>query len=84
MAANPAHGMFKPAQLAGYIVTAKDEAAVRRVYAKLGVAVLRSLGNGQFELQLQSDPGLAEVNNLASHSNGAITAVQPNYTYQAN
>lgn len=76
--------MFKPAQSNGYIVTANDEATVRRIYAKHGVTVLRAIGNGQFELHLQRDPGLAELNDLATHSGGAITAVQPNFTYQAN
>lgn len=76
--------VLKSSRSDGYIVTARNEAAVRRVFAKQGVAVLRAIGNGQFELHLQNDPGLAELNGLATHSGGSITAVQPNFTYQTN
>lgn len=84
VAENTSAGMFKANQNKGYIVTAQDEASVRRVFATLGISVLRALGNQQFELQLRNDAGIQAITDLASHSNGAITAVQPNYSYQAN
>jgi hypothetical protein len=84
IAANQPATPFNTAQSNGYIVTAKDEAAVRRVYAKFSISVLRAIGNGLFEMKLQNDPGLAELSNAASHSGGAITTVQPNFSYQAN
>lgn len=84
VAANQPATRFNTAQSNGYIVTASNEAAVRRVYAKQGIALLRSIGNGQFELHLQTDPGLVDLTDLAKHSDGAITAVQPNFSYQAN
>lgn len=76
--------MSKQSHTDGYIVTAQDEASVRLVYAKQGIKMLRTIGNGQFELHLQSDPGLAELNELAAHSSGVIRAIQPNYRYQTN
>ena len=72
-------------EYSGYIVTAlnEGEAAIRRTYAKFGVKVLRSIGNGHFELRLQNDPGLSELESLATRSGGSITAIQPNYIYKA-
>ncbi|MGB7650065.1 MAG: hypothetical protein WBL62_02565 [Gallionella sp.] len=84
IAENSNSGMFTANQNKGYIVTAPDAASVQRVYGALGVKVLRALGNRQFEMHLQQDAGIEAVSNLAQHSNGAITAVQPNYSYQAN
>lgn len=84
IAENSNSGMFTANQNKGYIVTAPDAASVQRVYGALGIKVLRALGNSQFEMQLQQDAGVEAVSNLALHSNGAITAVQPNYSYQAN
>lgn len=84
VAENASAGMFKANQNKGYIVTAQDEASVQRVYGALGISLLRALGNQQFEMQLQNDAGIQVVTDLAHHSNGAITAVQPNYSYQAN
>jgi hypothetical protein len=84
VAENTHAGMFKTNQNQGYIVTAQDEASVQRVYGALGISLLRALGNQQFEMHLQNDAGIQNVTDLALHSNGAITAVQPNYSYQAN
>ncbi len=75
---------LKPAQSNGYIVTANDEAAVRRAYASLGITLLRAIGNGVFELHLNNDPGIAAITELANRSGGTITAVQSNFSYQAN
>lgn len=83
-ASNQSSGMLKPAQASSYIVTAANEENVRHVYGSLGVTLLRSLGHGLFEMQLKNNPGLAAVSKLANDSNGLITAVQPNFTYQAN
>ena len=84
VAENSPSGMFQAKQSSSYIVTAKNEASVRQVYGSLGIQMLRALGNQQFEIQLQQDVGIQAVSNLAQHSNGAITAVQPNYRYQTN
>jgi hypothetical protein len=69
----------------GYIVTASNggEPAIRRAYAKFGIIAIKPIGNGLYELHVQSDPGLAEMENLALHSGGEIQAVQPNFIYQA-
>jgi len=83
MAADQPVRSFVGAAQQGYIVTAKDEASVRRIFAQQGVTVLRSLGNGQFELHLQNDPGLSVVTEMASRSGGIISAVQTNQSYQA-
>ena len=73
-----------------YLVTAKGdgvagdgEAAIRRVFAQYGVALVSPLGNGQFEVHLERDPGLDALKGLAAGSNGAVTAIQPNYIYRA-
>ena len=84
VAENTRVGMFKANQNKGYIVTAQDEASVQRVYGALGISLLRALGNSQFEMHLQHDVGIQTVSDLAQRSNGVITAVQPNYSYQAN
>ena len=68
-----------------YIVKASGDgaAAIRRVFAPYGVALVNPLGNGQFELHLQRDPGLDALKSLAAGSGGAVTAVQPNFVYHA-
>lgn len=80
--AQPAPAFMGAAQQ-GYIVTAKDEASIRNTYAKQVVTMLRPIGNGQFEMRLQEDPGLSVVIEMASRSGGAISAVQANQQYQA-
>ncbi|MDD4979423.1 MAG: hypothetical protein PHI29_12410 [Gallionella sp.] len=75
--------VFMGAAQQGYIVTAKDEASIRSTFAKQGVTMLRSIGNGQFEMHLQQDPGLSVVSEIASRSGGNISAVQANQRYQA-
>lgn len=73
------------AQYSGYIVTSlsEGEPAIRRAYAKFGIVGIKPIGNGQYELNLQNDPGLPEMESLANQSNGTIKAIQPNYIYKA-
>lgn len=73
-----------PQSSSGYIVTAEtSEMMVRQVYEKYAVTAIRPIGPGLFELHLKNDPGLAELENLAIHSGGAIKSIQPNYIYKA-
>ena len=68
-----------------YIVKAPGDgaAAIRRVFAQYGVLLVNPLGNEQFEIRLERDPGLEALKGLASGSGGAVTAVQPNFVYRA-
>jgi hypothetical protein len=68
----------------GYIVTATsgNAADVQHIYEKYGITTLRALGHNLFELRLQQDPGLAEIENRAKQSGGLIEAVQPNHSYK--
>lgn len=72
-------------QSSGYIVTSLNEGepAIRRAYTKFGIIAIKLIGNGQYELHLQNDPGLPEMENLAIHSSGEIKTIQPNYIYKA-
>lgn len=69
-----------------YIVNAAGDGneVIRRVFAKYGVTLVRSLGNKQFELRLQRDPGLDVLKSVAADSGGEITAIQPNFAYHTN
>lgn len=69
-----------------YIVkaTGNGEQAIRRVFAQYGIVSVLPLGNDQFELRLNSDPGLDTLKSTAADSNGAVTAVQPNFVYHSN
>lgn len=69
----------------GYIVTSSNEGepAIRRAYTKFGIVAIKSIGNGLYELHVQDDPGLSEMENLATHSAGGIKAIQPNFSYKA-
>ena len=69
-----------------YIVKApggEGAAAIRRVFAQYGVVLVNSIGNEQFEMRLERDPGIEALKGLVSGSGGAVTAVQPNYIYRA-
>lgn len=71
----------------GYIITTTvtaDDKIIRKIYADYGVIWLRALGNHQYELRLQNDPGLDEMLHVSAHSGSGITAVQPNYSYSIN
>lgn len=72
-------------QSSGYIVTSSNEGepAIRRAYSEFGIVTVRLIGNNQYELQLQNDPGLSELEKLATHSGGEIKAIQPNFIYKA-
>ncbi len=73
------------AQYSGYIVTSLNEGepAILRTYTKFGIIGIKPIGNGQYELNLQNDPGLPEMEDLATRSGGAIKAIQPNFIYKA-
>lgn len=68
-----------------YIVKAPGDgaAAIRRVFAQYGVVLVNALGNEQFEMRLERDPGLEALKGLVSGSGGAVTAIQPNFVYRA-
>lgn len=68
-----------------YIVKAPGDgaAAIRRVFAQYGVVLVNPLGNEQFEIRLERDPGLEALKGLVSGSGGAVNAVQPNFVYRA-
>lgn len=68
-----------------YIVTAPGDgpAAIRRVFAQYGVVQVNPLGNNQFELRLQRDPGLDVLTGLVNGSGSAVKAIQPNFVYHA-
>ena len=78
--------MFNQTVPGSYIVKATGDgaAAIRRVFAHYGVALVLPLGNEQFELRLHRDPGLDALKSLAVDSDGAVTAVQPNFVYRSN
>lgn len=69
-----------------YIVKAPGDgvATIRRVFAQYGVVLVSPLGNEQYELRLQTDPGLAVLNDLTVKSGGAVTSIQPNFVYRSN
>jgi hypothetical protein len=77
--------MFNQTVLGSYIVNASGdgEQIIRRVFAQYGVTLVRPLGNEQFELRLQQDPGLESLKSLAAESDGAVTTVQPNFVYHS-
>jgi hypothetical protein len=76
---------FSETMPGSYIVTASGDgsAAVRRIFAQYGVVQVNPLGNNQFELRLQRDPGLDALTGLVTGSNGAVKAIQPNFVYHA-
>ena len=78
--------MFNQIVPGSYIVKASGDgdAVLRRVFAQYGVVLLRPLGNGQFELRLERDPGIDKLKSVAAGSGGAVTAVQPNFVYHTN
>ena len=69
-----------------YIVKASEdgEEVIKRVFAQYGIALVRPLGNDQFELRLQQDPGIDALKSLAADTDGAVTSVQPNFIYHIN
>lgn len=79
-------GMSRQTVVPGsYIVKAPgDGAVIRRVFAQFGVLQVNSLGNEQFELRLERDPGLEVLKSLAAKSRGGVTTIQPNFIYRAN
>jgi hypothetical protein len=90
-AATPSLEKHEPAMLdrtvaGSYIVkvSGDGELVIRRIFAKYGVALVRSLGNEQFEMQLKLDPGIDTIKSMAAGSDGAVTAVQPNFIYHSN
>lgn len=77
---------LKQTEPGSYIVNASGDGdeTIRRVFAKYGVELVRPLGNKQFELRLQRDPGLDALKSVAADSGGQVTAVQPNFVYHTN
>ncbi len=69
-----------------YIVKASGDgaASIRRVFAQYGVLLVSPLGNEQYELRLQTDPGLAVLSDLSVKSGGAVKSIQPNFVYRSN
>ena len=68
-----------------YIVDAPEgESAIRSLYGRYGIVLVRPLGNDQFEIQLNSDPGLEALKDATEGSKGAVKAIQPNFIYRAN
>jgi len=68
-----------------YIVKASGDgaAAIRKYFAQYGVMQVTPFGREQYEMRLERDPGIDALHGLATGSNGAITAIQPNFVYQA-
>ena len=64
-------------------VLGDGEQVIQRVFAQYGVVLVHPLGNEQFELRLDRDPGLDTLKSLAAGSDGAVTAVQPNFVYHS-
>lgn len=80
-----AAGQFNRTVPGSYIVNApQGEPAIRRLFDRYGVAIVRPLGNDQFEIQLKLDPGLDSLKGAADGSKGAVKSVQPNLIYRAN
>ena len=69
-----------------YIVTAPGDgvSAIRRVFAPYGILLVNLLGNEQFEMRLDRDPGLDALKSLSERTGGAIKAIQPNFVYHTN
>lgn len=82
--ANKGSALFNQTAVPGsYIVKASGDAVIRRVFAQYGVALVRSLGNEQYELRLDQDPGLDVLKSLAAGSGGAVATIQPNLVYRS-
>jgi hypothetical protein len=69
-----------------YIASAPGagELAVRRVFAEYGIVSVTPLGNDQYELRLNRDPGIEALSISVNNSGGLIRAIQPNFTYRIN
>jgi len=78
--------LFNQTVSGSYIVNVSGggEPAIRRIFGKYDVVLVRSLGNEQFEMQLGNDPGLDALQKTVTKSEGAIKAVQPNFVYHDN
>lgn len=72
---------FQAVQSTGYIVTARHASAIRHHYARYGIRLLRDLGAQHFEVQLDTDPGLLKLQEIAAETKGEITTIQVNQTY---
>lgn len=85
MVADKESARFNQTVPGSYIIKASGDGAavIRRVFAQYGVVLVNPLGNSQFELHLQRDPGLDALKKLAASSGGVVTAVQPNFVYHA-
>lgn len=77
---------FHRSSSSSYVVKApKDgDKAIRRIFSEYRVLFVQALGNEQFEVRLERDPGVDVLKGLAASSNGAVTAVQPNFVYHSN
>lgn len=78
--------LFNQSTSGSYIVKVSvgGEPVIRSIFGKYDVVLVRPLGNKQFEMQLKLDPGLDALKKSAAGSDGAITAVQPNFVYHSN
>jgi hypothetical protein len=77
---------FNRSASSSYVVKAPGDGVktIRRIFAEFGVVLVQPLGNEQYELRLERDPGLDALKSLAASSGGAVAAVQPNFVYHSN
>ncbi len=68
-----------------YIVKAPGDGAtaIRKHFAQYGVKQVNPIGNEQYEIRLEHDPGLDALKSSVVGSNGAVTTIQPNFVYRA-
>jgi hypothetical protein len=67
-----------------YLVTVQkggDQALIRKLFASFSVKDVRSLGEGQFLLKIEKDPGPEAVKKKGEESD-RIRSVQPNFVYR--
>lgn len=69
-----------------YIVTVKKgagKAEIQKAFEWYGISKISVISPDLYLIHLVKDPGLEEMNQVASHAAG-IKAIQPNYRYRVN